>query len=72
MGNWFQHGVEATTSIGRRNRVEPQAQQVQQARRDSFEDIELGDMSEIFSQGRVVVALPERARVSGGRLLGAI
>ncbi|ESZ94883.1 hypothetical protein SBOR_4759 [Sclerotinia borealis F-4128] len=68
MGNWFQQGVNATVSImRRRDKVEQEARTRRTRLEDIIEDIEMGDMSDTSSQGKVVVTLPERARVSGGR-----
>ncbi|EDN95788.1 predicted protein [Sclerotinia sclerotiorum 1980 UF-70] len=77
MKQWFERGVEATyLSMGRRKRV---GNDTRRARiEDGFRDIELGDISrdalggKIRGRGRVVVALPQRAVVSGERLPGQI
>ncbi|KAF7862500.1 hypothetical protein EAF04_007373 [Stromatinia cepivora] len=73
MKQWFEEGVEATvSSVGRRKRVENDARRARTE--DGFQDIELGDISggEIRGRGKVVVALPQRAMVSGEGLPGQI
>ncbi|KAJ8069524.1 hypothetical protein OCU04_003175 [Sclerotinia nivalis] len=77
MKQWFEQGVEATiSSMGRKKRVENDARRTRTA--DGFQDIELGNMSgdmsggQIRGRGRVVVALPQQAMVSGKRLPGQI
>ncbi|KAG4029224.1 hypothetical protein MFRU_017g01600 [Monilinia fructicola] len=68
ISNWFHQGLDATGSMVRRRRNRAQ----EEAGRSRTKDIEMGDVLQSSSQGRVVVTLPGRAKISDRRFPGMI